>query len=215
VPEVDAGSRPDGNGLSSVDASSDMKAAATDAGSGAPADAFQGAPLTECPGPSIDRLQKWLAHAFVMGAPPLQETSILVSEGNHYVAKASLTGGGANYSEIVVLIGNDRSVSVDLTKTAGFVLTYAATVDQWIELRGTVHPDGGDQWVVKLPTTGGQMMSRTFSFDATSWTTLFGQPPVAFRDVLRTAFLFDIVGNASGMVTFFGLRFDGYVPTCR
>ena len=214
APSADAGRPPDGNGPPSVDASSDMKPSVTDAGPSAGDPAFQLPPITECPGPSMDRLQKWLAHAFVMGVPNFQESSLLVSEGNRYVAKATLTGGGANYSEIVVLLGNDRS-GVDLTRSAGFVITYSATADQWIELRGTVKPDGGDQWVVKLPGTGGQMMSKTFSFEASSWTTLFGQPPVRYPDVLRTAFMFDIVGNAPNTVTFYGLRFDGYVPTCR
>jgi hypothetical protein len=171
------------------------------------------APLTECPGASLDRLQRWLAHAFVSGAA--QGTSLLVQQGGRYVAKARLTGGGSNYSEVVVHLGNQAGAAVDLSKVPGFTITYSSTADLWIELRGTVLLHGGDQWAVKLPSSGGQMTTKDISLEAAAWGRIFGPPPVAFAEVLKTASMFDIVGNAANDVTFAGLRFDGYVPQCR
>jgi hypothetical protein len=168
----------------------------------------------ECPGGSLDRLQKWLGHAFVTGVSP--DSSILVDDGGKKVARAKFTGGG-NWSEVVVLLGNATDAAVDLSKSAGFTITYSATADLYIELRGTVQLHGGDQHAVKLPATGGMTVSKRILLDPSAWTFVdaLGKPTVAFADVVRTANMFDIVGNTANDVTFTGLRFDGYVPMCK
>jgi hypothetical protein len=188
--------------------------AAADAGSPADAGPIPDAgPISECPGASLDRLQKWLAHALVTGAAP--DSSILVADGGRQVARAQFPGG--NWSEVVVLLGNTTDAAIDLSKSRGFTISYSATADLWIEFRGTVQLHGGDQHAVKLPATAGMVTSKFVPFDATAWTFVpeLGKPTVAFADVLRTANMFDIVGNTANTVSFTGLRFDGYVPACR
>jgi hypothetical protein len=174
---------------------------------------FDVAPIMECPGPSIDRLQKWLAHTLIVGSGG--DASVLVQEGGRYVAKARFAG--SDWSELVVQLGNSADASIDLTKSSGFIITYSATADFWIEMRGTVKLHGGDQHSVKLPATGGMTVSRFVSFAPSAWSFVpnLGMPSVPFADVLRTANMFDIVGNTANTLTFTGLRFDAYVPACR
>jgi hypothetical protein len=171
------------------------------------------APLMECAGASLDRFQKWLAHALVAGAAP--DSSILVAEGNRQVARARFVGG--DWSEVVVLLGNATDASIDLGKSSGFDITYSATADLYIELRGTVQLHGGDQHAVTLPATGGMTVTKHVPLDPAAWSFVaaLGKPTVAFADVVRTANMFDIVGNTANTVTFSGLRFDNYVPPCR
>ena len=174
---------------------------------------FDVAPLTECPGASIDRLQKWLGHAFLIGSGG--DSSILAQESGRYVAKARFMGGG--WSEIVVLLGNSADASLDLTKSSGFTIRYSATADLWIEFRGTVHLHGGDQYGVKLPATGGMPVSKFVAFVPGDWAQIPGlDPPThGFANVLKTANMFDIVGQTANTVAFYGLRFDKYDPVCR
>jgi len=171
------------------------------------------APLVECPGGSLDRFQKWLAHALVTGAAA--DSSILVTEGNRQVARASFPGG--DWSEVVVLLGNAANASIDLSMSAGFDITYGATADLFIELRGTVQLHGGDQHAIKLPATGGTTVTKHVPLDPAAWTFIdtLGKPTVAFADVVRTANMFDIVGDTANVVSFSGLRFDNYVPVCQ
>jgi hypothetical protein len=152
----------------------------------------------------------------VAGAP-VPDSSILVAEGNHQIARATFTGGGANWSEVVVLLGNAVDAAIDLGKSAGFTITYSATADFFIEMRGTVQLHGGDQHSVKLAATGGMTVSLFVPFDPAAWSFVpgLGSPTVAFADVLRTANMFDIVGNSANEVSFSGLRFDNYLPACR
>ena len=170
-------------------------------------------PHKECPGGSIDRLQKWLGHAHLIGSG--DDASILVEEKGHSVARARFDG--VDWSEIVVLLGNAADASVDLRNSTGFTIRYSATADLWIEFRGTVKLHGGDQYGVKLPSTGGVATSRFISFQPSDWGTVPGldAPKHAFADVLATASMFDIVGHSPNTVAFFGLRFDKYTPVCR
>src|SRR5688572_10073774 len=158
----------------------------------APGAASEAPPLTECPGGSIDRLQKWLGHAHLVGSG--EDATILVREGDRYVARARFDG--MDWSEVVVLLGNTTEASIDLGKSKGFTIRYSATADLWIELRGTVKLHGGDQYGVKLPGTGGRIVSRFISFQPSEWGPIPGLdiPRHAFADALATANMFDIVG---------------------
>lgn len=196
-----------------VDATQGGQAGDGDAGDASPSQPVPPPPITECSGPSLDRLQKWLAHALVGNAAP--GSSLLVADGGGYVARWKTSGGGGNWSEVVVLIGNEPNAGVDLGKNDGFVATYSATADIWIQLRGTVHLHTGDQYAFRLPSTAGQRVSMNVPFAASAWKSVFGPPPVPFADVLRTANKFDIISNAPSDVTFFGLRFEKYLPDCR
>ena len=170
-------------------------------------------PLTECPGGSIDRLQKWLGHAHLLGSG--NDATILVREGDRYVARARFDG--IDWGEVVVLLGNTAEASLDLRHSKGFTIRYSATADLWIELRGTVKLHGGDQYGVRLPGTGGRIVSRFISFQPREWGPIPGLdiPRHAFADALATANMFDLVGRSENTVAFYGLRFDQYVPTCR
>ena len=182
---------------------------------GGDAGGFVPGPITECTGPSIDRLQQWLGHNALEGVAPLSDTSILVSEAGHYVAKAKFTG--ADWSEIVVRINNAEGVGVNLSQSSGFTVKYSATADLWFEFRGTVKLHGGDQYGAKLPATGGAIVSKFISFDPANWAQVPGldQSLHAFADVLKTASIFDVVGHSANTVAFYSLRFDKFQPPCK
>ena len=169
-------------------------------------------PITECAAPSLDRLQRWTAHANTTPS----SGNLLVPEGGHYVARVSFPGGGL-WSEVVVPVNNDKSIPGDLNQSAGFTITYSATADFWAELRGTVQPHGGNQNAVKLPATAGSVSTLSFRFVQADWTFVpaLGRPTVTLASVLPSALFFDFVGNTPNTVAFYGLRFDNYLPECR
>ncbi len=175
--------------------------------------AVNASPLEECAGGSIDHLQKWLGHAHLIGSG--DDASILVQEKGRSVARARFDG--VDWSEVVVLLGNAADASIDLRKSTGFTIRYSATADLWIEFRGTVKLHGGDQYGVKLPSTGGVATSKFISFQESAWGAVPGldAPKHAFADVLATANMFDIVGHSPNTVALYGLRFDKYTPACR
>ena len=168
--------------------------------------------LMECPKPSIDRITAW--NATGEGTTKPMSGSLLVKEGDHYVAKQEFVGGGWHVLE--VFIGNTFEFSVDLSKSTGFTLTYSSTNDLWLQLRPAFHYDGGAQWVTKIPSTGGQMMKQTFSFDPSKWVTIdLGKPSWTYDMARKAARGFLFVGDKPNMIAFYGLRIDGYVPMCR
>jgi len=168
--------------------------------------------MRECPAPTLDRLQQWTAHANTTPS----SGNLLVQEGDHYVARVTFPGGGL-WSEVVVPINNDKTIAGDVSHSAGFTIVYSATADLWAELRGTVQPHGGDQNVVKLPATAGNMSTLSFRFVQSDWTFVpaLGRPKVTLASVLPSALFFDFVGNTPNTVVFYGLRFDNYLPECR
>jgi hypothetical protein len=168
--------------------------------------------LMECPKPSIDRITAW--NATGEGTTKPMSGSLLVKEGDHYVAKQEFVGGGWHVLE--VFIGNTFEFSVDLSKSTGFTLTYSSTNDLWLQLRPAFHYDGGAQWVTKIPSTGGQMMKQTFSFDPSKWVTIdLGKPSWSYDMARKAARGFLFVGDKPNLIAFYGLRIDGYVPMCR
>ena len=170
------------------------------------------APLMECPKPSIDRITAW--NATGEGSTKPMSGSLLVKEGDHYIAKQEFVGGGWHVLE--VFIANAYGAMADLSKSASFTLTYSSTNDLWLQMRAANHYSGGAQWVTKIPSTGGQMMKQTFSLDASQWTTIeLGKPGWTYEEARKAACGFVFVGDKPNMITFYGLRFDGYVPMCR
>jgi hypothetical protein len=191
----------------------DSGAGPTDGGaSTVPPGGFGAGPITECPTPSLDRLQQWTAHANTTPA----SGNLLVKEGARYVARVTFPGGGA-WSEVVVPVNNNETIPGDLSMSAGFTITYSATSDFWGQLRGTVQPHGGDQNVVKLPSTAGNMATLSFRFVPEDWTFVpgLGRPTVTLASVIKSAVFFDFVGNTANTVAFYDLRFDNYLPQCR
>jgi hypothetical protein len=195
---------------STPDAGGTTPDAAASADVGSTADAA--AALMECPKPSIDRITAW--NATGEGTTKPMSGSLLVKEGDHYVAKQEFVGG--DWHVLEVFIGNTFEFMVDLSKSTGFTLTYSSTNDLWLQLRPAFHYDGGAQWVTKIPSTGGQKMTQTFSFDPTKWQTIdLGKPSWTYDMARKAARGFLFVGDKPNMIAFYGLRIDGYVPMCR
>ena len=120
------GRTPDGrprDAASGADRARTADAGASDVSAAVPSDGFGGGPLTECPTPSIGRLQQWQAHANTVPATG----SLLVREGNQYVAKVRFPGGP--WSEVVVPIANNEAMTANLTMSKGFTIRYSATAD--------------------------------------------------------------------------------------
>jgi hypothetical protein len=178
-----------------------------------PADAGK---LQECTSPSIDRIQSWNA---TMGEGDMTPSggSLLVKEGDHYVAKVVLHGTG--WHVLPVYLSNAAGGGmVDLSTSTGFTLTYSTTADLWIQMRPSNHWNGGVQWVTKVPASGGALVSRFFPLAKESWTylnQLGGMPSWPYEEARAQVRGFVIVGNQPNTVLFTGLRFDGYVPVCR
>jgi hypothetical protein len=191
-----------------------LPATEPDGGSaGADAATTPPAPLTECPGsPSIDRLQQWLASGEGLTVPATG--SLLVADGSRYDAKVQFVG--SDWHVVVVWVGNQFEAQADFSGASGFTLTYSASDDLYVQLRPASHWSGGDKYVVAIPSTGGQIQTRTFSFDANAWTTLpeLGVPNYPFSDAIKEVRGFVFVGNTPNTLDFRGLRIDGFVPTC-
>ena len=208
------GRTPDGrprDAASGADRARTADAGASDVSAAVPSDGFGGGPLTECPTPSIGRLQQWQAHANTVPATG----SLLVREGDQYVAKVRFPGGP--WSEVVVPIANNEAMTANLTMSKGFTIRYSATADLHVQMRGGIQPHGGDQHVVKLPSTGGETKTLSARFQPEDWTFVpgLGRPRVTLADVVRGATIFDFVGNTANQVVVYSLRFDNYLPPCR
>jgi hypothetical protein len=169
-------------------------------------------PLTECATPSVDRLQQWLASGEGTTIPATG--SILARDGARYVAKVEMVN--AEWHVVPIWIGNKFEASVDLTGSAGLTLTYSATDDFYIQMRPAAYWSGGDKYLTKLPSTGGQVQTRSVSFASANWTTLpeLGTPPYPYAEARKDVRGFVVVGKTANKLAFYGLRIEGYVPPC-
>ena len=106
---------------------------------------------------------------------------------------------------------------IDLSASKGFTLTYSATHDLWVQMRPAFQWNGGAQYLTKVPSTGGQIMTRFFPFTRASWTSLvvLGTPTFPFDMLLGAVRGLVFVGDVPNTLVFTGLRFDAYVPVCR
>ncbi len=140
--------------------------------------------------------------------------TLLVKEGNRYVAKQQYLNSEWHVTE--VLIGNTFNMKgIDLSTSKGFWLTWSATNPLWIQMRPGFHYSGGGQWVIALPTTAGQVKTQYFSLDATAWTIIpLGKPSWTYEMARAAVLGFVFVGDKPNTITISGLRFDGYTPVC-
>jgi hypothetical protein len=170
------------------------------------------APLEECKTPSIDRIQYFGASGEGRTVP--MSGTLLVKEGDHYVAKQEYLGAEWHVTE--VLIGNNFNTQVDLSASKGFTMTYSSMADLWIQMRPGFHYSGGAQWVTKVPATNGQVQRTFFPFDPASWTTIsLGKPTWTYAMALAAVRGLLIVGDKPNVFTISGLRIDSYIPVCR
>ncbi|REH39216.1 hypothetical protein BCF44_11371 [Kutzneria buriramensis] len=166
----------------------------------------------ECATPSIDRYQQWLASGEGTTVPTTG--SLLVPDDHGYAARVTFLN--AEWHVIVVWLGNQFDAQADLSRSAGFWLTYRATDDLYVQLRPASHWSGGDKWLTRIPSTGGRLVSRFFSFAPDKWTWLpeLGQPAYSFASALTEARGLVFVGKTPNVLAFTGLRVDGYRPPC-
>jgi hypothetical protein len=171
------------------------------------------APFMECPKPSIDRIQQW--NATSEGTTTPMNGTLLVKEGDHYVAKE--TWKGNEWHVLEILIANAYEAQADFSASKGFTLTYSATADMWMQLRPASKYSGGDKWVTKIPSTGGMIKQAFFDFMPASWTTVaeLGKPSYTLAFALKEARGLLLVGKTPNVVVLTGLRIDGYTPMCR
>jgi hypothetical protein len=170
-------------------------------------------PLEECATPSIDRIQQWLASGEGQTVPATG--TMLVRDGEQYVARVQFVG--AEWHVAVVWIGNQFESQFDLSASRSFTLTYEATDDLWVQMRPGAHWSGGDKYVTAIPSTGGQLVTRTFSFEPSAWTTLpeLGVPDYPYAEALRDVRGLVFVGETANTIVLRGLRIDGFTPPCR
>ena len=166
----------------------------------------------ECATPSIDRLQQWIASGEGTTVPATG--SLLVREGNRYAAKVTFLN--AEWHVVVLWLGNQFEAQADLSKSAGFWMTYSATEDLYVQLRPASHWSGGDKWLTLVPSTGGRLVTKFFSFAPGKWTTLpeLGTPAYSLASALTEARGLVFVGKTANKLEFRGLRVDGYRPPC-
>ena len=172
------------------------------------------APLTECTMmPSIDRYEYWTASGEGTTVPATG--SIVVKSGAQNIAKISFVN--AEWHVLPVLMANKFDAQVDFSKSASFTLTYSATDDLYVQIRPASNWSGGDKWLTKIPSTGGQLQTKVFSFAPQNWTTLpeLGTPTYSLTDALKDVRGLVFVGKTVNQLEFHGLRVEGYVPPCN
>ncbi|MEV3858140.1 hypothetical protein AB0J38_27905 [Streptomyces sp. NPDC050095] len=174
--------------------------------------AKSGSPNRECATPSIDRLQQWIASG--EGSTVPATGSLLVRERGRYAAKVTFLN--AEWHVVVVWLGNQFEAQSDLSRSRGFWMTYSATDDLYVQLRPASHWSGGDKWLTRVPSTGGKVMKKFFSFSPDNWTTLpeLGTPTYSFASALTEARGLVFVGKTANELNFRGLRIHGYRPPC-
>jgi hypothetical protein len=170
-------------------------------------------PITECMKPSVDRLEVWTSSGPAEGTTIPPTGDLLVKEGNAYVAKVQFLN--VEWHVCPVYLGNQFSANANLSASSGFLLTYSSTSDIYVQARPTSHWSGGDQWATLIPSTGGVKKSLFITFEPAKWKSLFGTPTWTLADALKEVLGFVFVGQMPNTITFYGLRFDGYVPPCR
>ena len=171
----------------------------------------------ECRTPSIDRFQQWLASGEGATVPATGSLLTPVREGHgrtEYAARVSFLN--AEWHVVVLWLANEFEAQADLSRSAGFWLTYSATDDVYLQLRPASHWSGGDKWLTLVPSTGGRTVTRFFSFRSEAWTTLpeLGTPAYSFESALHEARGFVFVGKTPNELEFRGLRVHGYRPPC-
>jgi hypothetical protein len=167
----------------------------------------------ECATPSIDRLQQWIASGEGTTVPATGSMLVPTRHGRY---AAEVTFLNDEWHVAVVWLANQFEAQVDLTRSAGFTMTYSATDDLWVQLRPASHWSGGAQWATLIPSTRGRTVTRFFSFRPRAWAAVpeLGAPAHSFASALSEARGLVFVGKTPNELTFRGLRVDRYTPPC-
>ena len=171
-----------------------------------------GGALTECSEPSIDRLKGW--NATNEGTMVPQSGSLLVPRGDGYVAQVEWLNN--EWHVVPVVISNVFDSSVDLTSSYGFELTYSSTDTIWVQMRSATHWSGGTQYVAEIPSTEGVEQTFVVPFAEENWGPHpeLGTPDWSYASNLADVRGLVFVGNTPNVLTFSGLRIDGFEPPC-
>lgn len=209
---TNAGAAAGGGGTGGQGGSSGQGGAAGQAAGSGGGSGGQGLPaIEECQGaPSVDRFTQWIASGEGLTEP--KTGSILVKEGDDYVAKVRFIG--SDWHVIPVYLANKFGDTVDLTTNKGITLTYSATAELHVQLRSESHWSGGAQYATTIPSTNGQKETRFFSFAEAGWASLFDAPALSYADTLKEGMGLVFVGNSENNVVVYGMRLDSYMPPC-
>ena len=172
--------------------------------------------MQECPKPSVSRITMWNATGEGTTAP--MSGTLLVQEGDHYVAREQFlpNGGSDPWHVLEILIGNVFDFSVDLSGSSGFTMTYSSTGDLLMQMRPAAHWDGGAQWVTRIPSTGGMVRRQTFPFASAQWiVSSLGTPTWTYAMALADVRGLVLIGNTTNTIAISELSIDGYTPICR
>ncbi|MEU4425053.1 hypothetical protein AB0F81_30905 [Actinoplanes sp. NPDC024001] len=171
--------------------------------------------LRECATPSIHRLQHWLASGEGTTVPATGSMLVPIRGTARYTAKISFLND--EWHVAVVWLDNQFEGQADLSRSAGFLLTYSATNDLHVQLRPASHWSGGAQWATRVPSTRGRMVTRFFSLRPQAWSAVpeLGAPAHSFESAVNEARGLVFVGKTANELEFRGLRIHRYTPTCR
>jgi hypothetical protein len=171
-------------------------------------------PLAACAKPSVDHLTQFLAWSGTT-TPPTGSNAIS-KDGNKTVGKISFKNC-TGWCQLVVPINNSLGAQVDLSKSAGFLITYSSTADINMQMRPASRYDGGDKWLAFLPSTGGQMKELFYPFlpEAWYWLNRLGKPTYPFTTAVKDVRSFVFVSQVPNELTFYGFRIDGHDPACN
>ena len=169
-------------------------------------------PLQECAGGSVDRLEHWLSSSNEGRCDPTGD--LLVNQGGDQVARVRFTSAG-QWHTVTVLVANEYEASENLSGSSGFSMTYRSTADVYVQLRPAFAWNASSWWALRIPSTGGNVVTRDFSFDPANWAPLFGTPGHSVPQALGDLRGFVIVGHGQNDIEVRGLRFDGFVPVCK
>ena len=170
------------------------------------------AALQECTSaPSIDRITMWTASNGECTCTPVG--NILTKDGSANVAKVTFMG--TDWHVVPVLITNKFGTTADLSAAPGITLTYSASAALHVQMRaGEPNWSGGDKWAADIPSTNGLKQTLFIPFDPSKWASLFDAPKITFAETQAKVQGLVFVGNTDNTVTFYGLRIQGFEPTC-
>ena len=209
------GAAPGTGGGGGSDAAAPADSAGTGGGGGAASDGGL-PPLMECTVPSIDRITGFHSTGEGTTVPMKEDGTLLVKEGDHYVAKEKFLQNEWHVLEIVITKGFDTTPVADLSTSKGVWLTYNTSGALWFQMRSKSHWNGGAHWTSPVPSSNGQTVTKFFSFDASNWKKHPGldAPDQAYAPTLKEVQGLMLIGETPNDITISGMRIDGYVPPC-
>jgi hypothetical protein len=198
-----------------TDAAAPADSAGTGGGGGAASDGGL-PPLMECTQPSIDRITGFHSTGEGTTVPMKEDGTLLVKEGDHYVAKEKFLKSEWHVLEIVITKGYDTTPVADLSKSKGIWLTYNTSGDLWFQMRSKSHWNGGAHWTAPVPSSNGQTVTNFIPFGAANWKERpgLGAPDQSYDSTIKEVQGLMLIGMVPNDITISGMRIDGYEPPC-